>query len=84
MSRLKCFCIECVVCGPNSSAVTKMDGKQKWAIIDKNIQKIHIKRKIHVRVQLIQQGQEWLKKRANIVEKVLKIPKPKKLPYGSN
>ncbi len=81
MSRLKCCCIESM-CGPNSSAGTRMAGKQKRAIIDKNIQKIHIKKKVHVRVQQIQQGQEWLKKRAKIVKKVLKIPNQKSFHTG--
>ena len=40
-------------------------------------EKYTLKRKVHVGVQLIQQGKEWLKKQANIVKKALKIPNQK-------
>ena len=63
------------MCGPNNSAGTRMTGKQKQVIIDRNIQTMHIQ-EVHVGVQLIQQGQELLKK-ANIVKKGLKIPNQK-------
>ena len=62
MSRIKCWCTESV-CGPNNSARKRMTGKQKWAIIDKISKKYILKQKVHVRVQLIQQGWEWLAKK---------------------
>ncbi len=81
MSRLKCCCIESM-CGPNSSAGTRMAGKQKWAIIDINIQKIHIKKKSTCLGPTDSAGTRMTEKRANIVKNVLKIPNQKSYHTG--
>ncbi len=59
-----------------------MAGKQKCAIIEKNIQKIHIKKKSTCQGPTDSAGTRMTEKRANIVKKVLKITNQKSFHTG--